>query len=123
MWLADYIRVIDLCTQDVLCFSGEEVGGGPTVAEARGGAIAAYLLDLITRVSHGVGGMGPCGLEWSRESSMEGFARRVLTLATVVDASSLHPLLSQPSLFGSSKLRVHCDTCKPYIRLQNRLCI
>ncbi|CDJ39034.1 peroxisome biogenesis factor 1, putative [Eimeria tenella] len=103
---------------DVLCFSGEEVGGGPTVAEARGGAIAAYLLDLITRVSHGVGGMGPCGLEWSRESSMEGFARRVLTLATVVDASSLHPLLSQPSLFGSSKLRVHCDTSTVGARLQ-----
>lgn len=109
--------------QDVLCFSGEEGGGGPTVAEARGAAIAAYLCDMIKRVSSRVRGActsasvdaeeGLC-CSITPRGLQETAARRVVTMATVVDAAALHPLLSQPLLFGCSPINLHCDTCMPH---------
>lgn len=99
--------------QDVLCFSGEGGGDAPTVAEARGAMIAAFLCDMIRHVSGGHAEVGNCAMESPRAAEGGGGAvRRVLTLATAVALSSLHPILAQPLMFGCSKLDIQCDTCE-----------
>ncbi|OEH79641.1 peroxisome biogenesis factor [Cyclospora cayetanensis] len=98
---------------DVLCLSGEDGGNLPTVAHARGTAIAAFLCDLINGVSEAASAAGSCRLDGlGGQHGVRTSSRRVLTLATSVNLSSLHPLLARPSLFGSSKVEVNCDTCK-----------
>lgn len=101
--------------QDVLCFSGEDGGDRPSVAEARGTVVASFLADLIHRVSreHAAAEAHACCMEGRREAhGASGAARRVVTLATAVGVSALHPILAHPLLFGNSKIHVQCDTCE-----------
>ncbi|XP_026194499.1 uncharacterized protein LOC34620809 [Cyclospora cayetanensis] len=104
---------------DVLCLSGEDGGNLPTVAHARGTAIAAFLCDLINGVSEAASAAGSCRLDGlGGQHGVRTSSRRVLTLATSVNLSSLHPLLARPSLFGSSKVEVNCDTSMASARLE-----
>ncbi|KAL8450594.1 hypothetical protein Emed_002466 [Eimeria media] len=106
-----FVSLVVFITQDVLCFSAEDGGDRHSVAEARGSLLASFLHDAINRVSGAQTLAHSCARgNLGGAAQSPNAACKVLTLATAVDASALHPTLAHPLLFGSSKLHMRCDT-------------